>query len=624
MEKDFVCKVNNHWEYIADTEERASKNPVVLIEIDEFFPVFITDRCKAQVLLLRHGNKYGLYTGHHTAGMGGPGTWCNPSTEPFPFDDVRFYADPFKYNIPALFAFRKGSQWGVIEVIDGEAETDERYETVYPLTKSRLLHRCRYNSLESLETKMGLQIKWGEFGDEKYEFCEDKVKVLSTEHYLKMNVPIKWDADWFRALRAAVDKECGKEHVKWQRGNYHITVSFFKNSHHVEALTEIFNRIMHGSVAQEITFDEVNAFVTRDGKEIIVNLTASKPTAAFNAFVDRLRKTALKTGAEMEPDFCLHVTLGRIATEKVAIEDATEVAESIEVPAFTLTLNELEYRYRPNPIIRFWRLPPKNDYREINRRVMIHTERQYETLPVLMEAVMESKERQFMVMQEENIDLPAAQYSQPQYITSPRRTFEAAKLYKGKKVAVLNFANNHHVGGAPFSAGAQEESLCRCSTLYPCLQAMYEDFYLKHKREYDKGLIDAMGSDDLIYTPDVVVFKTDERTDPVCPCMMYEDEWYKVDVITCAAPELMQMRRVPSNYEELITRRIKKILDVAAKERVEVLILGAWGCGAFCNDIKVVSRAFYTLLENYDFETVEFALGSTRFHEYFPKGTVVE
>jgi uncharacterized protein (TIGR02452 family) len=67
------------------------------------------------------------------------------------------------------------------------------------------------------------------------------------------------------------------------------------------------------------------------------------------------------------------------------------------------------------------------------------------------------------------------------------------------------------------------------------------------------------------------------------------------------------MRSVPANYEEIINSRVKKILDVAAKEKVEVLILGAWGCGAFKNDSKVVANAFYMLLKNYNFEVVEFA-----------------
>ena len=53
-----------------------------------------------------------------------------------------------------------------------------------------------------------------------------------------------------------------------------------------------------------------------------------------------------------------------------------------------------------------------------------------------------------------------------------------------------------------------------------------------------------------------------------------------------------------------------KILDVAAEEQVDVLILGAWGCGAFKNRSDVVARVFRTLLKNYNFETVEFALAS--------------
>lgn len=250
------------------------------------------------------------------------------------------------------------------------------------------------------------------------------------------------------------------------------------------------------------------------------------------------------------------------------------------------------------------------DYRTINRKVMTDTKDKYESLPELQEAVLFSIKHQYMVAQEERIELPSVEVSSTKYITSGKRTFEAAKGYVGKKVAVLNFANNHSVGGAPFAAGAQEESLCRCSTLYPCLQAMYTPFYKRHQIEYEKHLINAMGNDDIIYTPDVVVFKTDERTDPIYPKMMRQSEWYKVDVITCAAPELMKMKHTPKNYEEVICSRVKKILDVAAKENVEVLILGAWGCGAFKNDSKVVSKAFFSLLENYNFETVEFALAS--------------
>ena len=74
---------------------------------------------------------------------------------------------------------------------------------------------------------------------------------------------------------------------------------------------------------------------------------------------------------------------------------------------------------------------------------------------------------------------------------------------------------------------------------------------------------------------------------------------------------------MPNDYETIITRRIKRILDVAAMERTEVLILGAWGCGAFKNPTEIVARVFFTLLKSYNFEIVEFAIISDRMMRIF-------
>ena len=232
------------------------------------------------------------------------------------------------------------------------------------------------------------------------------------------------------------------------------------------------------------------------------------------------------------------------------------------------------------------------NYRAINYEVMTDTKRQYESLDQLRAAINHSISNQYMVAQEDDISQPVPEISNTKYIVSGKRSFEAAKAYaRDKKVAVLNFANNHSIGGAPYSAGAQEESLCRCSTLLPCLEAMRVAFYERHRRMYDARVIDFRGNDDLIYTPGVVVFKTDERTNPIKPVMMPEEEWYRVNVITCAAPQIGD-HHLPNNYEELIASRIKKILD------------------AFRNPSNVVARVFFSLLRNYNFEIVEFALCS--------------
>ena len=59
------------------------------------------------------------------------------------------------------------------------------------------------------------------------------------------------------------------------------------------------------------------------------------------------------------------------------------------------------------------------------------------------------------------------------------RSYEAAmglqKLMPGGKIAVMNFANAFHAGGGVQNgSSAQEECLCRTSTLYPLLYRRYK------------------------------------------------------------------------------------------------------------------------------------------------------
>ena len=159
------------------------------------------------------------------------------------------------------------------------------------------------------------------------------------------------------------------------------------------------------------------------------------------------------------------------------------------------------------------------------------------------------------------------------------------------RVAVLNFANPHYPGGgATQGAMAQEECLCRSSNLYPCLngERVFEDFYLYHRTKTDYSF-----SDRLIYSPSVTVFKDDS---PV-PQLMGAEDWFQVDVITCAAPYLAKKRYVNQKVLlHLFKNRIRNILEVAMDHEVEVLILGAFGCGVFGNPPKVVARAFREVL----------------------------
>ncbi len=174
----------------------------------------------------------------------------------------------------------------------------------------------------------------------------------------------------------------------------------------------------------------------------------------------------------------------------------------------------------------------------------------------------------------------------------PDSTFAAAqKNIRYGKTAVLNFANPQYPGGgASKGAVAQEECLCRCSNLYLCLSApnIFEDYYFYHKK-YANHLF----SDRLIYTKDVVVFKDESEV----PALLPRDEWFFVDVITCAAPYIAKINIDNASLKSLFKSRIKNIFEAAIDNKVEVIILGAFGCGAFKNPPEVVAEAFHEVID---------------------------
>ena len=232
----------------------------------------------------------------------------------------------------------------------------------------------------------------------------------------------------------------------------------------------------------------------------------------------------------------------------------------------------------------------------------------------LQAAVNQSIASQQYISDADQINLPAPSYTEKaQVVVSRLRSFEAAARYPGQKVAVLNFASSTSPGGGVATgASAQEECLCRVSTLFPCLKTRmaWDKFYGPHR-----AAPNPLHNDDIIYTQDVVVLKDDDYNVLSSP--------FRVDVITCAAPNL---RDIPSNrYNrndgdavhispekllELHVKRARKILSAAAANGAEVLILGAFGCGAFRNDPAVVAAAYHQVLPQFlnHFKTIEFAV----------------
>ena len=204
---------------------------------------------------------------------------------------------------------------------------------------------------------------------------------------------------------------------------------------------------------------------------------------------------------------------------------------------------------------------------------------------------------------------------------SGERTYEAAiRLVKenpGKRVAVLNFASAINPGGGVvYGAGAQEECLCRTSTLYPLLNtAELRNVYYTPNKEHG----DNLHTDAVIYTPDVVICKSDTNFPERIP----EAEYQKVDVITCAAPNLNQRKTTRYSGDtpmvkelsgkeqyDLHYKRCKHILSAAAVNQADIVVLGAFGCGAFKNDPEVVAHAMLDACKEYRgcFDQIHFAV----------------
>ena len=195
-------------------------------------------------------------------------------------------------------------------------------------------------------------------------------------------------------------------------------------------------------------------------------------------------------------------------------------------------------------------------------------------------------------------------------------TFAAAARFGNQYgVAVLNFANPEVPGGGVKNgATAQEECLCRCSNLYPCLAntpGVYDDFYQYH---YEHGRY--LYSDRLIYTKGVTVFKNEDLS------LKERNQWFRVDVITCAAPILFMLPHTNSAVlGDLFRSRIRNIFNAAIDNDIRVLILGAFGCGAFKNPPEIVAQAFRDVLleEHYDtcFTDIVFAIKSSNGNDPF-------
>lgn len=172
-------------------------------------------------------------------------------------------------------------------------------------------------------------------------------------------------------------------------------------------------------------------------------------------------------------------------------------------------------------------------------------------------------------------------------------------------VCVLNMANRRTPGGGVINgAGAQEEYLFRSSSYYLSLFQFSELSYMygiKHAvKQYP--LDRNFGG---VYSPDVTVFRGPEEEG-----YQLLDEPWKVNMI--AVPAMNRPRTVSLGGElhivpdliKGVKNKMRTILRIAAMNRQDTLVLGAFGCGAFHNPPRHTAELFKEVIEETEFNGI--------------------
>lgn len=173
---------------------------------------------------------------------------------------------------------------------------------------------------------------------------------------------------------------------------------------------------------------------------------------------------------------------------------------------------------------------------------------------------------------------------------SEEATFK--KKYLDNRVCVLNFASYKNPGGAFLDgAMAQEEALCHASTLYPVL-ASFRSEYTSRATRLNNGLY----GEDFIYSPDILFFNN-------------TGQCAKADVLTYAAPNMMRKAKT-AEYYNILRERVYNAYVIPSLYGADTVILGAWGCGVFCNDPDTVAALFAEAMTMFPglYENVVFAV----------------
>ena len=158
--------------------------------------------------------------------------------------------------------------------------------------------------------------------------------------YLEIQVPLRYNAYWFQELRLA----CRNIDVRWQMAYYHITMVFVDETPEDVDLRPLLEKHLNTFPAPTLTFNKLDVFTAMSGMHII-NLTVTDVPQSFLSLIEIIRSDMKGAGCVMDSWFRLHVTLGRVKDTNIQLSAIQELMESVSLPAFSLTLEDVDYRF---------------------------------------------------------------------------------------------------------------------------------------------------------------------------------------------------------------------------------------------------------------------------------------
>ena len=183
---------------------------------------------------------------------------------------------------------------------------------------------------------------------------------------------------------------------------------------------------------------------------------------------------------------------------------------------------------------------------------------------------------------------------------------------QGLNPAVLNMASLYHPGGGVLQgSGAQEEELCRRSTLAISLYQFslpggrYGDLadMVGVKRRAERYPMDNTYGG--IYSPGITFFRGTQDQGYVLL-----EETFQAAVISVASlnynpkhgHNTLDNGNIPESDKPVLKEKIRTILRIGALKGHDSLVLGAMGCGAFCTPPAQMARLFHEVLDEPEFD----------------------